>query len=77
MKKLRKPALSGELRMLATEIINRTEDGSVGYDEAANHVSETWAVFEDAGATVSSLEHITGFIRWMKFEGFCAASPLT
>ena len=76
MKKTRLPVLTPAVRKLAVGIINKTPDGSVGYDEAAHHVSETWDQFEQAGATSADLNNITGFIRWAKWEGFCIGSTL-
>jgi len=78
MKRTRKakPTLAPPVLALVKMLVNKTPDGSVGYDEAAGMVSELWDQFDAAGATVADMENICGFIRWAKWEGFCEASPL-
>jgi hypothetical protein len=71
-----KPPLAPAIKTLANTIINNTPDGSVGYDEAANTISEIWDQFDEAGATPADMEQITGYLRWAKWEGFCINSPI-
>jgi hypothetical protein len=76
MKQTKHPALPDAVRGLAKTLINNTPDGDIGYNEAANTVSEIWDQFDANGAVVGDLEHICGFIRWAKCEGFGLDNPI-
>lgn len=61
---------------IVKQIVNSTPDGSAGYAEAANMVTERWSEFADAGMSVAEVEKITALLYWRKLDGFCLQSPL-
>jgi len=76
MKKKKIQILPQAIVSLAKEIVSQTPDGDVGYGEACDRVMEIWGAFTEAGATVSDIERINGFLRWSKHEGFCDRCPM-
>jgi hypothetical protein len=76
-RKTKAPPLIPAVLGLVKVVVNKTAEGDVGYAEAASMVSEVWDQFDAAGATVGDMDAIMGQVRWMKWEGFCEADPVS
>lgn len=76
-RKTKAPPLIPAVLALVKVVVNKTAEGDVGYAEAASMVSEVWDQFDAAGATVGDMDAIMGQVRWMKWEGFGEADPIS
>lgn len=77
MSKSTHKALNANVKALAVGVINRTPDGSIGYDEAVGLIGEQWGDFALAGGDEPRLyEAVADFVRWAKWEGWCSRTPL-